>query len=197
MKLMFTFIFLLATNYMLIGMEPVYVACKTKGCSFRCKNDPNLIQAHENAHKQTGNEVYHCDECDGWAYTNTGLRAHKRKKHPTNTQPNNAYPPKASSMNPARLPSLSYRAFCTLESRINPEYAEVKRSYSAINKTVHASRFHKEPPSYETIFCECCQQFVNQHSYKEHVFLWHPELYNFNHLTLVKTLQMDLHPQDF
>lgn len=196
MKRLFILIFLLATNHMLMSMEPLYVACKIKGCSFRCKNDPILINAHKTAHKEAGSDVFYCDQCNKWAYTNNGLKAHKRKIHPPVAQPNSMPPPTQSITATPATQVLSYRAFCALESRLHPEYADIRKSTSAVGRQSARKLHYQKEHVYETIFCECCQQFIDQHSYKNHVLLNHQELYDFNHLALVKSQQTDPHQQD-
>lgn len=162
-----------------------YVSCDKPGCTYRCQNDKTLIKAHQEAHKEADGAIYYCNirGCKDWFYKASDLKSHERKQHTkilllkrvNKKIEKEAIPP--SNVMP-------YKLFCALEAKIDSRFTQMG--------TDSPSAFAKKRVSFQKM-CKCCQQPVDQHSHKKHVLKNHPEWYDFNHFTLTKNLQTDLH----
>lgn len=83
------------------------------------------------------------------------------------------------------MKTISYKEFCKLELETSQHY-KPQRSRAAVLPSQKKSKITQESLDvwYNNLKkYECCQQFTEQHSYKKHVILAHPNLYNFHHCT--------------
>lgn len=159
-----------------------YVSCKVPHCGFRCLNDANMLKAHQDAHKEADGQLFRCSvaRCNAWFYTTKKLNAHKRKKHAIIVSLSRT---KKEIKKDSKL--IPYKLFCALEAKVkSPFIGNVATSTSAFKTSPLQRRTIKKKVHFQTMWCECCQQSVTQHSYKLHVLENHPHIYDYNHISM-------------
>lgn len=78
---------------------------------------------------------------------------------------------------------MPYKEFCKLEAGIGRQYRP-RQSHSAVPPSQKKYKFTQDHLDFwnnNLKKYECCQQFIEQHSYKKHVIQTHPDLYDFHH----------------